>query len=282
MIKASATVTITCYRDTKSITRYYKLQSSTASAPSKPTTNPPPSGWNDTEPSYTSESTNTLYFCDLSAFSDGTFSYSTVSKSSSYEAAKEAYNKAQNAQTGIDATTNAMDEISSRMNERIETAELTIDKINNLISTLVVDADGGSLMKQTSDGWIFSMGETLAQIQAAVDDLRTVEEGLDANNGALESLENVVAGLETLTSYIRISTDGDEPCLELGNGSTFKLLITNTAIKFMDGTTVPAYVTNQSLKIGKAEVEDELVFGGFAFAERSNGNMGLCWKGAEA
>lgn len=55
MIKASATVTITCYRDTKSITRYYKLQASTASAPSKPTTNPP-SGWDDSEPSYTSES----------------------------------------------------------------------------------------------------------------------------------------------------------------------------------------------------------------------------------
>ena len=288
MIKASATVTNTCYRDTNSITRYYKLQSSTASVPSKPTTNPPPSEWNDSEPSYTSGSTNTLYFCDLSVFSDGTFSYSTVSKSSSYEAAKEAYNKAQNAQntaddaqTGIDVTTNAMDELSSRMNERIETAEMAIDKINNLISTLVVDANGGSLMEQTSDGWIFSMGETIAQIQAAADDLKTLEDGLDANNGALNSLENVVAGLETLTSYIRISTDGDEPCLELGNGSSFKLLITNTAIKFMDGTTVPAYVTNQSLKIGKAEVEDELVFGGFAFAERSNGNMGLCWKGDE-
>lgn len=174
-----------------------------------------------------------------------------------------------------------MDEITSRMNERIEIAEIAIDKINNLISTLVVDANGGSLMEQTPDGWIFSMGETLAQIQAAADDLKNLEDELDANNGALDSLENVVAGLETLTSYIRISTDGDEPCLELGNGSSFKLLITNTAIKFMDGTTVPAYVTNQSLKIGKAEVEDELAFGGFAFAERSNGNMGLCWKGDE-
>lgn len=47
----------------------------------------------------------------------------------------------------------------------------------------------------------------------------------------------------------------------------------------MDGTSIPAYVTNQSLKIGRAEVEDELVFGGFAFAERANGNMGLIWKG---
>lgn len=468
--KASATVTLSCYRDTQSITRYYKLSTS---VPAKPTTKPP-SGWTDTEPSYTSGSTNSLYFCDLIIFSDGTYAYSAVNKSSSYQAAKEAYTAAQNAKDSIDnlkvggrnyirygkgdssnglfskfntitdeysehtltskkqysnvsiasgfvlgcrdyivgekitwsydimytvwnfpegstrsefwfgqrysnapsgetstgtwrmvtahnlpvvgvngcelnkwyhvektmiipeqassnvneaasiqfynsnadvtasftfrlknvkleygtratdwtpaiedmatadaleSTDIAMEELSSKMNERIETAELTINKIDNLISTLVVDANGGSLMKQTTDGWIFSMGETLAQLQAATDDLKTLGDEVDANGGNIEALQNIVNGLETLTSYIRISTDGDEPCLELGNESSFKLLITNTAIKFMDGTTVPAYVTNQSLKIGKAVVEDELVFGGFAFTERSNGNMGLIWKG---
>lgn len=92
-------------------------------------------------------------------------------------------------------------------------------------------------------------------------------------------MQNVVKSLETLTSYIRISTDGEEPQIELGNEGSFKVVITNTAIKFMDGTSIPAYVTNQSLKIGRAEIEDELVFGGFAFAERANGNMGLIWKG---
>ena len=81
-------------RGTQSVTRYYKLQPSTAAAPSKPTTNPPPSGWTDTEPTYTSGSTNSLYFCDLMVFSDKTWQYSEVSKSSSYEAAKEAYKKA--------------------------------------------------------------------------------------------------------------------------------------------------------------------------------------------
>lgn len=100
-VKASCTITLSCYRDTQSVTRYYKLQSSTASKPSVPTTKPP-SGWDDTEPSYTSGSTNTLYFCDLTVFSDGTWAYSSVSKSSSYEAAKEAYNKAQNAQDSVD------------------------------------------------------------------------------------------------------------------------------------------------------------------------------------
>lgn len=97
-IKARATITITAYRDTSSITRYYKLQASTLATPSKPTTNPP-SGWSDAEPAYSSGSTNTLYFCDLSVFSDGTWAYSTVSKSSSYEAAKAAQNTATTART---------------------------------------------------------------------------------------------------------------------------------------------------------------------------------------
>lgn len=127
MIKASATVTITCYRDTNSITRYYKLQSSTASVPSKPNTNPPPSEWNDSEPSYTSGSTNTLYFCELSVFSDGTFSYSTVSKSSSYEAAKEAYNKAQNAQSTADTAVNHVNQIEIGGRNLIPSSEWICD-----------------------------------------------------------------------------------------------------------------------------------------------------------
>lgn len=100
MIIASSSITLAQVNDgsdgngVKSVNRYYILKSS---APSKPTSNPP-DGWTTTEPTYTSGSTDSLYFCDLTTFSDGTWAYSTVSKSSSYEAAKEAWNKAQNAQ----------------------------------------------------------------------------------------------------------------------------------------------------------------------------------------
>ena len=93
-IKAKAEITIFNVKDVKSVTRYYLLQSSTASAPAKPTANPPGGNWVTTEPSYTSGSTNTLYLVDQTILSDGSVSYSDVSKSSSYEAAKAAYNKA--------------------------------------------------------------------------------------------------------------------------------------------------------------------------------------------
>ena len=99
-VKGSATVTLTSYRDTQSVIRYYKLQTVGSSAPSKPTTKPPSSDWTDSEPDC--DISKELYFCDLTIFSNGEGEYSKVSKSSSYEAAKEAYNKAQSAKDGID------------------------------------------------------------------------------------------------------------------------------------------------------------------------------------
>ena len=93
-VKARAEITIYHVIDIDKAIRYYLLQSSTSAVPSKPTTNPPDGNWQTTEPSYTAGSTNTLYFVDLTVMSDETFEYSDVSKSSSYEAAKEAYNAA--------------------------------------------------------------------------------------------------------------------------------------------------------------------------------------------
>lgn len=566
-VKAKAEITLSRIIDIESVTRYYLLQSSTASAPSKPTANPPGGNWKTTEPSYTSGSTNTLYFVDLTVMTNGTFSYSTVSKSSSYEAAKEAWNKANNAQSTADgantkadnlsknitslavsnliangygteksnynfggwtfdgtevyngcpsfkrASTNAqiylgtnlipidvtksyefsmnlkavgseklylgwdewdidrkyispaycysysdttttlakdlkngdtvvyltstsawhsttvshqlglifwnykdstgyqypegvysrnawtniytfdnvdktnnkitlnkawsggtfpagtkvsqtnsaghkyrnyidtnaptewtntsftlkdvqsdygwneckfspaakyvnfvllhnyggtssattyvnsvrfsdttmaeaiestnddIERVSQELSARLGEAESAIANLGDSISMLVQDSSGASLMEQTENGWVFSMGETLSQIQETVNKLKALEDDVDAQGGDVEALRTAVTNLENLNSYIRITTSGNAPCIELGNHGSFKVRITNTSIDFMDGTSIPAYINNQSLKIDKAEVEDELAFGGFAFKERDNGNMGLIWKG---
>lgn len=107
-VKASVQITISKVIDIYACYRYYKLQSSTLEKPAKPTTNPP-SGWSDTEPAYVSGSTNTLYFVDCNVYSDKTFSFSEVSKSSSYEAAKDAWNKANNAQNTADNASSKID-----------------------------------------------------------------------------------------------------------------------------------------------------------------------------
>lgn len=92
-IKASATITIFNVDDIAGTTRYYKLVASGSSAPSKPAENADPdSTWTKTEPSV--DTSKVLYFVDQTLWSNGAKTYSEVSKSSSYEAAKEAYNKA--------------------------------------------------------------------------------------------------------------------------------------------------------------------------------------------
>ena len=93
-IKASAAITLATVAAVQSVTRYYLLQASTASIPAKPTANPPGAGWGTTEPAFSADTTSTLYTTEVTVFTDGTFIWADVSVSSSYEAAKAAYNQA--------------------------------------------------------------------------------------------------------------------------------------------------------------------------------------------
>lgn len=86
-------ITLSWQLDIKQTIYYYKKQSSTSAAPAKPTSYPP-TGWSTTEPSYSTGETSTLYVTVCTIFSDNTYEYSDVTVSSSFEAAKAAYNKA--------------------------------------------------------------------------------------------------------------------------------------------------------------------------------------------
>lgn len=97
---------------------------------------------------------------------------------------------------------------------------------------------------------------------------------------ALNGRQHSIADLGKLGEYVHIGVYEGEPCIELGESdSDFRLIITNTRILFMEETDLPAYINNKSLHIKKAVVEEELHQGGFMWKIRSNGNMGLVWKG---
>lgn len=97
--------------------------------------------------------------------------------------------------------------------------------------------------------------------------------------GAIDTVEKNINYLAEKTEYISVGTDDDDnPYIELGKkDSDFKLRITNEKLEFYDGSSTPAYISNQKLMIRKAEVIDELRFGNFVWAKRPNGNMGLTW-----
>lgn len=119
VVKCRVEVTLYKVIDIDKVTRYYLLQSSTLAAPSKPADGVAISSkWSKTEPSYTSGSTMTLYSVDQTVMSNGAIKYSEVSKSSSYEAAKEAWNKAKNAQDTANSTKEYTDAVSSQYGYR--------------------------------------------------------------------------------------------------------------------------------------------------------------------
>lgn len=117
-IKARATVTISRIIDVEAEIRYYLKQSSTLSTPAKPTTYPPPSIWKTTEPDYSSGDTDTLYFVICTVFTNGTFKYSDVSKSSTYEGIRKTESR-------IDQTS---DSITMSISHQIESVR---DDINS-------------------------------------------------------------------------------------------------------------------------------------------------------
>lgn len=151
-VKAKAEITISRIIDISSVTRYYLLQSSTASAPSKPTANPPGGSWSTTEPSYTSGSTNTLYFVDLTVMTNNTFSYSAVSKSSSYEAAKVAYNKAVSVETRVTSA-----ETKIEQNKTDIALRATKTEVNALVEgNLIVNGYGLNKDNYNFSQWTFN------------------------------------------------------------------------------------------------------------------------------
>ena len=149
--------------DVASVTRYYQLAASTASAPAKPTTNPPASAWTSKEPGYDGTTASTLYFTDLTVFSDGAFSYSDVSKSSAYEAAKQAYNKADNAQAGVKAVSTLIRETADGVEVGKSADGETYAGAHVLLSgesLSFLDKDGNVLAVYEADG--ISLGKNSA------------------------------------------------------------------------------------------------------------------------
>lgn len=163
---------------------------------------------------------------------------------------------------------------------RVTDAESLIQQLANEITTIVTSGEASSIMTQTENGWVFN-------ISGITNNLNRVSEGLDSlvnevgdTNSSVSVLEQAVNDLGVLANYVKITTDGEQPCIELGTGnSDFKLLITNTDIRFMEGSSVIAYINNQTLHITKAIIEEELQQGQFIWKVRSNGNLGLQWKG---
>lgn len=186
-------------------------------------------------------------------------------------------------QEGIDNAQGTADkaegDASNALNQVVD-AKATLSLLQSSIETLVTDANGASMMTQTSTGWTFNMGGFESALDKATNDITAIYGDISAVTDIANAADQLAKDIANKTAYINMSTDEDgAPCIELGKtDNEFKLRITNTSIDFMQGSQKIAYITNQSLYIRSSVVTDEMQIGegtGFIWKKRSNGNMGL-------
>lgn len=181
-----------------------------------------------------------------------------------------------NAQSSANEASAKADEAKSLADDA--TAQITL--LKNSISMLVTDANGASLMQQTSNGWTFCTGEIESAVNNTMTSVNELTQTLGSTNSTVDALQQAVNDLEETAEYVRIGVYEDEPCIELGESdSDYKLLITNTRILFQVGSDVPTSINSSGLVTKNIVVEEGLYLGGYVFVSRSNGNLGLMWKG---
>ena len=95
--------------------------------------------------------------------------------------------------------------------------------------------------------------------------------------------------IKALTDHVKIGTYTDpttgetQPCVELSEGDiNFKQVITNTSTMFMDGSQVRTEIDTEGISSENITVKNEYRQGNFVWKTRSNGNMGLIWKGGSS
>ena len=223
-VKGSATVTLSQYRDTKSVTRYYKLQLSSLAAPDKPTNVKPdetPAGWSKSEPAC--DITMSLYTVDVTVFSDGTTYVSDVSKSTSYEAAKEAYNKASQAQGTANEAKTEITEQKQFFYHDDEGAHV-LDATNSRFRA-DLKSSGLYLVDLNTGKTSSSFGATRCIIggNSESKNLQITEDGVQINSGTYPMVNIRVIGESGQTARQSAAFNGPAAWAKIRNGGMFEI-----------------------------------------------------------
>ena len=150
----------------------------------------------------------------------------------------------------------------------------SIDFIKNALSTLITDENGQSMMKQTTDGWVFEMKSIIETLQTNTEKVGELESNANQTQTDIDNMDEVVKKLEEKTTYISMGESNGEACIILGSkDSNFRLVITQTKILFMEGNESPAYMTNKTMVIERAYIKESLQIGTMGWVKRENGHI---------
>lgn len=256
--KAAATVTISRIIDVEAEIRYYLKQSATLSAPAKPTSYPPPSAWKTTEPDYTNGSsdasgdTDALYFVICTVFTNGTYKYSEVSKSSTYEGIRKTESQIIQNSSSIELMIKKVDSV------RGECSADTDEKLKDYVAASDYSADKNSTSHAMED-----MTKTING-KANKDDLSGYTPIADHNK---------------ILKYMKFDENG----ITIGSGisegqsqsKNLALNLDNDAIKFKNGEEVIGSWDGTNFYTGDIVIKlnQRAQFGNFAFVPRSDGSI---------
>lgn len=141
---------------------------------------------------YAKDTSECLYFTDLTTYTDDTYKYSAVSKSSDYESAKEAFNKALISENAAQDAMDATDDLNISLHETITEYETAINKNVDSISMSV------SKLQTTVSENKDDADKKISELQTKVDMVITEDQ---VNIRIDEKLQNGVSNVETSTGF---------------------------------------------------------------------------------
>ena len=252
-----AQISLLLVKDISSYTRFYALLGSDAPVPQVPKTKTPPIPWTSTEPKFDSLKT-ALYYVDETTYSDGSFSYSAVNRSSQMDAVKN------------------LNDMISGINSNISSMQDTIRQTKESI-------------RQKADEIIATVGDTYVtqkDMQSIKDSIQSsiTQAGSDIRMDFTQMINEVSGTVDShqmsLEEYIRFN----EGTIELGKvGNQMKTILSNKQLSFQQNGVDVAYISDNALKITNAEIDHTLSLGQsekgwFDFIPRSNGNLSVKWR----
>lgn len=163
-ILSSAQVTLAWSAGILATIRYYQLASPTTATPAVPASSSSLGSWTETEPA--ADVTKVLWTCERTVYADGTESWSKASKSTSYEAAKDAKgtanvanSTAQTAKSTADTAKSTADSAKTAAGAAQTTANTAVSNAAKAQST-ADDAYSRTLRVQISSNPADATGDT--------------------------------------------------------------------------------------------------------------------------
>lgn len=172
------------------------------------------------------------------------------------------------------------------MDNTTSTLGSSLQILSDKLTSFVNGAVSSSLVTQTEDGFSFNFEQYVNDIAKTSNEISDVQNALESDSKDLKTLEEAVNNIDVVLSkqqsYINLTQDSSgNPLIELGAGnSSFRVMITNTSIDFMDGSIRIAYISKDSLNITSATVSKEFKIGdvngaGYIWQKRPNNHLGL-------